>query len=81
MQRFLLSPPVLAIDIGGNIGDYSAELRRVISNEPGSGLASLTQRNLEHRSIPFNATEQVRVIRFEDYWHQMTGLDFLCQGI
>lgn len=38
------------------------------SNEDGSGLASLTQRRLDHFSIDFNNTESVRTIRFEDYW-------------
>lgn len=105
--------PALAIDIGGNVGDYTAELRRrnptleihtfepnsanveklrdrfaddenitivplalsdslgratLFSNQTGSGLASLTQRRLEHFNIEFDVTEVVETIRFEDYW-------------
>lgn len=40
----------------------------LFSNEPGSGLASLTQRRLDHFNIPFDTTEEVKTIRFEDYW-------------
>jgi FkbM family methyltransferase len=105
--------PILAIDVGGNVGDYTAELIRRIpdlevhvfepsrtntdklsnryagyrdvhvtplalsdnagtatlfSNEPGSGLSSLTKRELTHFGIPFECREQVDTIRFEDYW-------------
>jgi FkbM family methyltransferase len=105
----------LAIDIGGNTGDYTAELlklnpalevhvfepsptnipklrarfasdRRVhiapvavsdeagsatlFSNEAGSGLGSLTRRDLAHLNIPFDSQEPVQVIRFEDYWRE-----------
>lgn len=103
----------LAVDIGANVGDYTAELRaanaeleihcfepaavniakleqrfgadtriRVVplavsgesgaatlfSNQPGSGLASLTKRQLDHYDIEFNVEETVHTIRFEDYW-------------
>lgn len=34
----------------------------------GSGLASLTQRRLDHFGIDFDHTESIRTIRFEDYW-------------
>lgn len=37
------------------------------SNSPGSGLASLTQRRLNHFKIDFDVTESVTTIRFEDY--------------
>ena len=108
-------PPRLAIDIGGNVGEYSAELLRLHSGlelhtfEPsssnitklrerfadnplvrieqsvlsdsagrmtlyadrdGSGLASLTKRQLEHFDIRFDPIEEVEVRRFEDYWRQ-----------
>lgn len=38
------------------------------SDKEGSGLASLTKRRLEHFDISFDNTEQVSVIKFEDYW-------------
>jgi len=38
------------------------------SNKEGSGLASLSKRKLEHFGIDFNLEENVKVIRFEDYW-------------
>jgi FkbM family methyltransferase len=105
--------PSLAIDIGGNIGEYTAELHHknphceihtfepsitnieklnnrfstnklikilpfavsnisgaatLFSNQPGSGLGSLTKRKLEHFNIDFNVKESISTIRFEDYW-------------
>ncbi len=106
--------PGLAVDIGANVGDYSAELRGryprleihafepsatnigrlnrrfhgddrvkiapfavsetagtavLYSNEPGSGLGSLTKRLLDHHRIGFEVTETVNAMRFEDYWN------------
>jgi FkbM family methyltransferase len=111
--RLLKETPLLAIDIGGNIGEYTAELRRtnpnleihifepsatnidklkrrfesdkniklvplavsdisgstsLFSNEPGSGLASLTKRKLDHLNIAFDFKESIHTVRFEDYW-------------
>lgn len=105
--------PILAIDVGGNVGDYTQELRNRVpdleihvfepsrtntvklaqrfaghddvyivpkalaesagkatlySNEPGSGLGSLTKRELTHWGIPFECHEPVETIRFDDYW-------------
>jgi FkbM family methyltransferase len=34
----------------------------------GSGMASLTQRNVEHFNIRFDHHEPISVMRFEDYW-------------
>jgi len=118
LQSLLKAPPRLAIDIGGNVGNYSAELRRrnpsleihifepsttnidklalrfgrdplvalvplalsdqsgsatLFSNEPGSGLGSLTKRNLEHFNIAFETREAVETIRFEEYWTKNLG--------
>ena len=115
LQSFLKNRPEIAIDIGGNVGSYTAELRRrnphleihtfepsvaniaklsarfkddeliklvplsvsdkagsatLFSNEPGSGLSSLTKRRLDHFSIAFDATESIETIRFEDYWKE-----------
>ncbi len=119
------SHPSLCIDIGGNIGDYSAGLRKHfpdaqiicfepsktnvsklnnrfesdsnitvepvgISNEagshilysdvPGSGLGSLTKRNLDHFGRDFEIEETINTIRFDDYWNQSLSrspIDFL----
>jgi FkbM family methyltransferase len=113
LQLLLKTKPALAIDIGGNVGNYTAELRKknptleihtfepsttniaklndrfkddklvtivplalsdksgaatLFSNEPGSGLGSLTQRKLDHFNIAFDTKETVGTIRFEDYW-------------
>ena len=38
------------------------------SNKPGSGLASLTKRNIDHVNIKMNLEEKVDVIRFDNYW-------------
>jgi FkbM family methyltransferase len=107
--------PSLALDIGGNVGEYTAQLRKVapqveihtfepaatnvaklrqrfqydpnvhivplalsdqegettlFSDRLGSGMASLTQRKLDHYNISFDRTEAIRAIRFEDYWKQ-----------
>lgn len=40
----------------------------LFSDKPGSGLASLTQRKLDHFDISFDATETINTTRFEDYW-------------
>lgn len=39
----------------------------------GSGLASLTKRRLSHHGIPFDFSEQVKTVRFEDYWRDKLG--------
>ncbi len=112
------APPKLAIDIGGNVGHYTAELRRrtadveihvfepsatnvevlrsrfsadtsitivpsavsnvageatLYSNAPGSPLASLARRDLDHMGIAFDVVEAVSTLRFEDYWRDRLG--------
>lgn len=111
--RQLGTKPKLVVDVGGNVGKYSQELRNrqadleihifepasvnlqklrrafkddplikinpcgisnfsgnatLFANEPGSGLASLTKRRLDHFGINFDFQEDVKLIRFEDYW-------------
>jgi FkbM family methyltransferase len=113
VQKLSSVVPKLAIDIGGNVGEYSAELRNryadleihifepasvnikklnqrfhqdknikiipvavsdkkdfitLFSDTPGSGLASLTKRNLAHINIELNLQESIESICFEDYW-------------
>lgn len=103
----------VCVDIGGNVGNYTAELlsrcpnaeiytfepastnivklrerfenqprvhllpyavsdhasqSTLYSDSPGSGLASLSKRNLDHLKIDFDVTETVETIRFEDFW-------------
>jgi len=113
---FTKKDSILAIDIGGNIGNYSQELLRqspnseihifepskvniqklnqsfhnqpnvkvqpfalsdeagggvLYSDRPGSGLGSLTKRNLVHFNIDFEESENINKIRFEDYWRNV----------
>ena len=113
LARFLPHAPMLAVDIGGNVGDYTAALRErwpglpvhvfepsatnvhkllaryeaeknvvinanalsdfegsatLFADEPGSGMGSLSQRDLRNRGLSFDAAEPVRVARFEAYW-------------
>jgi FkbM family methyltransferase len=115
MNQLVGKQPLLAVDIGGNVGEYSAELLSrfadlevhvfepasinvgklkqrfagyprvsinplavsdtnssavLFSDEPGSGMASLSKRQLDYRGLSFDCTEDVRTIRFEDYWRQ-----------
>ena len=41
------------------------------SEKPGSGLASLNRRNLDHYSINFDVEEKVHTVRFGDYWERV----------
>lgn len=41
------------------------------SNFEGSGLASLSKRNLDHFGIPFNNEESITLMRFDHYWNEM----------
>lgn len=50
------------------------------SDKAGSGLGSLSKRNLEHFSIQFNEKEDISVIRFDDYWRNVMNecdIDFV----
>ena len=38
------------------------------SDNPGSGISSLSKRKLEHFNIDFSREEQVNIIRFDEYW-------------
>lgn len=105
--------PTLCIDIGGNVGNYSAELLNrykhaqivcfepsatnisllenrfgresrlilepvgvaehpgtvtLFADTPGSGLGSMTKRDLSHFGRNFDNEEQIQIIRFEQYW-------------
>jgi FkbM family methyltransferase len=41
---------------------------KLYADQDGSGLASLTRRNLDHFGISFTFAEEVKSIKFEDYW-------------
>lgn len=115
----LKEEPSCVLDIGGNVGNYTAELCKrwpgilvhifepsptnlpklgsrfetqnnitihpfavsdfegtttLFANEPGSGMGSLSHRNLSHLGISdFNNEEQIRVIRMEEYWNKIGG--------
>jgi FkbM family methyltransferase len=38
------------------------------ADEKGSGLASLSKRNLDHFGISFSSEENIKLLRFDDYW-------------
>lgn len=113
MARFLPHAPTLAVDVGGNVGEYTAAMRarwpglpvhvfepsatnvnKLLSrfegqrdvfihanalsdfegnatlhaDEPGSGMGSLSHRDLRNRGLSFDVAEPVQVRRFERFW-------------
>jgi FkbM family methyltransferase len=105
----------LCIDAGGNVGNYSAELKlqfphsaihvfepqkknikllesrfnleqnifivpkglsdesmsaTLYTDEPGSGLGSLSKRDLRHLDIEFGCEEEISIVKFSDYAEQ-----------
>lgn len=111
--RALGGHPKLAIDVGGNRGDYAAGIRAkapqceiivfepsrynvdrlgirfaadplvtiepfglsdrttdatLFTNEPGSGAASLSKRNLKHFGVEFDQQEAISLLTFDQYW-------------
>lgn len=118
MHQLLGREPQLAVDVGGNVGDYAAALRarnptlelHVFEPSPtnqaklraryaddphltlvplalsdragaatlhadvaGSGMGSLSHRDLAHRDLAFDVREAIETIRFEDYWTRQLG--------
>lgn len=110
--------PALALDIGGNAGDYTAALLRrppglevhvfepelsniarlnqrfagsanvtvapfavsdhtgtasIYSDKEGSGLTSLSQRDLDHLDIRLSRVQETQLVRIEDYWRDTLG--------
>jgi len=46
------------------------------SDTPGSGLSSLSKRDLNYRGLSFDQTETVRTVRFDDFWRsEMSSRD------
>ena len=66
-QRFASDHAVAIVPLALSDAAGSSTL---FSNKPGSGLASLSKRNLDHRGIKFDLEETVSTARFEDYWSQ-----------
>jgi FkbM family methyltransferase len=64
-DEFRSHPGVNVVDCA--LSDVSGVFT-LYADEPGSGLGSLTQRRLDHFGIDMKATEDVRVVRFDDYW-------------
>ena len=119
------SNPKLVVDIGGNIGDYTVEIRKksvdseihvfepsrlnieilkkrfaddclinvlhcalsdfsgggtLWSDTPGSGAGSLVKRRLDYLGRTFDCSEEVVIIKFEEYWStalEKRGIDFV----
>lgn len=113
VRRIIGDQAKLILDIGGNIGEYTAEIYKtnktaeihifepskinhekltkrfqsnhsiqinncalgaengeaiLFSDQAGSPLGSLTQRNLDHVKIDFSTQEVVAIKKFDDYW-------------
>jgi len=56
--------------VPSGLSDQAGEVE-LYADEAGSGMASLTKRDLSHFDIDFEYKETIRVIRFEDYWYDM----------
>lgn len=74
---FSSSPNTFVVPMGLSNVTGAASL---FSDQPGSGFASLTRRNLDHAKIDFDFVETIRTIKFEDYWVkelQKREIDFM----
>ena len=54
------------------LSDYEGD-GTLFSEQAGSGLASLTRRNLDHLGINMDTSEAVHVMRFDQYWKTRLG--------
>lgn len=77
-QRFADSPAVVMHQLALSNSSGEATL---FSNQSGSGLASLTKRNLAHFGLSMDVEEAVRVMRFDAFWrdagHALTPIDYV----
>ena len=56
----------------------SASKAKLFSDIPGSGIASLTKRRLDHFDIEIDHEEEVDLIRFDEYWDKnSTIIDYV----
>jgi FkbM family methyltransferase len=69
-QKFAGNPRVTLQDCALGSETGTAVL---FADTPGSGMASLTRRRLEHFGIRFDHQDTVRRERFEDYWMSALG--------
>lgn len=47
------------------------------ANESGSGLGSLTKRNLDHFNMSFEHQEEIQLVKFSDYWTKNGKADII----
>lgn len=59
--------------IGSALSNTSGKLI-LYSDKPGSGLGSLSKRRLDHFGIEMDETEEVNVLRFDEYWKRFSSL-------
>lgn len=69
-ERFAADPSVIVNAVA--LSDREEQMT-LYSDQAGSGLASLAQRNLDHLGIELSETEPVSSIRLEDYWKHSLG--------
>ena len=56
----------------------TSEESYLYSDKPGSGLSSLTKRDLKDQNISFDIEEKVDIIRFDEYWTDLSKkIDFV----
>jgi FkbM family methyltransferase len=67
---FSLAPGVRVV--GSALSDYSG-VSVLYSDEPGSGLSSLSRRRLDHFRIEMSEAEEVTVVRFDEYWKSFSS--------
>lgn len=73
-ERFIASPLVRLEQVA--LSDVAGKMT-LFADHDGSGMASLTQRQLKHFNIEFKPMEEVEVRRFEDYWKQVLSGRFI----
>ena len=66
-ERFSSNPKVF-INKKGLAGE--AGKRTLFADSPGSGFGSLSKRRLDHFNISFDHSEEVGLLKFDDYWKQ-----------
>lgn len=64
VEDIVINPTALAEEAGE---------ATLFADQPGSGLASLTHRDLGHLGVDFDWAETVQTLRFEDYWRSALG--------
>lgn len=68
MNRRFKNIPSIRVEANG-LSD-SARSATLFANEEGSGVASLSRRNLEHLGIEFNHQEEISLVAFDDFWRE-----------